>query len=145
MAKGLARPKKAQRGSLELPGLPIFDLALLSLLPVCRPALPHLAERAVAAQPFRLSNQHLPQVNFGGRQVGFTETQTMGRFKRPKFSGLSHAAPRLNRTFALRWHFRLSLEKIPFGFNAGTAEIGENGPGEDLASFLRHGCLACCC
>jgi hypothetical protein len=41
-------------------------------------------------------------------------------------------------TFALGGHFRASRQKIPFAFNAGTAKIGENRLGEDLASFLRH-------
>jgi len=48
-------------------------------------------------------------------------------------------------TFALGGHFRLSRQKIPFAFNAGTTKIGENTLGEDLASFLRDASLACCC
>jgi hypothetical protein len=48
-------------------------------------------------------------------------------------------------TFALGGHFLSSRQKIPFAFNVGTAKIGENRLGEDLASFLRHRSLACCC
>src|SRR6185437_7116771 len=51
----------------------------------------------------------------------------------------------LSPTFALKWHFRSWRQKIPFAFNAGTAKIGENSLGEDLASFLRKPTLACCC
>ena len=48
-------------------------------------------------------------------------------------------------TFALGGHFLCSRQKIPFAFNVGTAKIGENRLGEDLASFLRDPSLACCC
>jgi hypothetical protein len=48
-------------------------------------------------------------------------------------------------TFALRGHFMSSRQKIPFAFNVGTAKIGGNRLGEDLASFLRDPSLACCC
>jgi hypothetical protein len=37
-------------------------------------------------------------------------------------------------TFALGGHFLSSRQKIPFAFNVGTARIGENSVGEDLAS-----------
>jgi hypothetical protein len=40
-------------------------------------------------------------------------------------------------TFALGWYFRSWRRRIPFAFNAGSAKIGENGLGEDLASFRR--------
>ena len=50
-----------------------------------------------------------------------------------------------NPTFALGGHFLSARQKIPFAFNVGTAKIGENRRGEDLASFLRCRSLACCC
>jgi hypothetical protein len=50
-----------------------------------------------------------------------------------------------NPTFALGGHFRYSRQKIPCAFNVGTAKIGENRLGEDLASFLECPSLACCC
>jgi len=53
--------------------------------------------------------------------------------------------PETSPTFALGGHFLSSRQKIPFAFNVGTAEIGENRLGEDLASFLRRPSLACCC
>jgi len=43
----------------------------------------------------------------------------------------------LSPTFALGWYFRSWRRRIPFAFNAGSAKIGENGLGEDLASFRR--------
>jgi hypothetical protein len=52
---------------------------------------------------------------------------------------------RPNPTFALRGHFLSEHQKIPFAFNVGTAKIGENRLGEDLASFLGYPSLACCC
>jgi hypothetical protein len=45
-------------------------------------------------------------------------------------------ARRVSPTFALHGHFQPSRRKIPFAFNTGAAKTGENGPGEDLASFL---------
>ena len=48
-------------------------------------------------------------------------------------------------TFALGGHFLSARQRIPFAFNVGTAKIGENSLGEDLASFLRDPSLACCC
>ena len=51
----------------------------------------------------------------------------------------------LSPTFALGGHFLSTRQKIPFAFNVGTAKIGENRLGEDLASFLRCPSLACCC
>jgi hypothetical protein len=50
-----------------------------------------------------------------------------------------------NPTFALGGHFLTSRQKMAFAFNVGTAKISENKLGEDLASFLRHPSLACCC
>jgi beta-galactosidase len=52
---------------------------------------------------------------------------------------------RTSPTFALRGHFLSEHQKIPFAFNVGTAKIGENRLGEDLASFLGYPSLACCC
>jgi hypothetical protein len=54
-------------------------------------------------------------------------------------------AKAVNPTFALGGHFVSARQKIPFAFNVGTAKIGENRLGEDLASFLRDPSLACCC
>jgi hypothetical protein len=53
--------------------------------------------------------------------------------------------PAPSPTFALGGHFLSARQKIPFAFNVGTAKIGENRLGEDLASFLRCPSLACCC
>jgi len=50
-----------------------------------------------------------------------------------------------NPTFALGWQLLSWRQKIPCVFNVGTAKVGENGVGEDLASFLRCPSLACFC
>src|SRR5438874_847687 len=50
--------------------------------------------------------------------------------------GHEEAVRGANRTFALQACFRPFHEKIPFAFNIGMVETGENWPGEDLASFL---------
>jgi len=63
--------------------------------------------------------------------------------KRPILIHLVFTGP--NPTFAVRAHFRSCRQKIPFVFNSGIAETGENRLGEDLASFLRHRSLPCCC